>query len=376
MRHLAIAFAAALLTPTALAAQASFYAHDNYTQYELLDPASHQFAITYYVTERQPGALYLLNQTRSGSEGSGIAVFDPQTGKPLKFDYMTGAELTAAGMKGRFAATEHYIRAHLPRPVPEGGEGRVRILKTYKDEKSYFTDGQHIVFARSLGIARNAIVLPKGYGLVSSNVAAQVLPTPDGRLKISFEHAHGYPADVTIRAGRTSAAHQSQMPTPRERAFDSAKTLYDFTDFAQDGSTVTHEYIETEPGTEARLKRPVELAPEFTVTDVDTGRTLPVRDSGHQRLARLEVPITDASQSARLRITGRGKSTSGYAGLVNIDLSPVATRAVVLLPPGWDVWTISVPATVSTQADGRIAIQIYNGDATRAFPVTVRAVRR
>ena len=77
MRHLAIALAASLLVPASAAAQASFYSHDNYTQYELLDPASHQFAITYYVTERQVGALYLFNQTRSGSEGSGIAVFDP-----------------------------------------------------------------------------------------------------------------------------------------------------------------------------------------------------------------------------------------------------------------------------------------------------------
>ncbi|HXG54204.1 MAG TPA: hypothetical protein VNJ03_02395 [Vicinamibacterales bacterium] len=166
----------------------------------MLEPGSAQFAITYYVTERRPGSLVLLNQTRSGSAGSDIAVFDPRTGKPLKFDYLSGDELTNAGTPGRFDPAEHYIRAHLPRPVPDGGEGRVKILKTYKDERAYFVEGEDIIFKRSLGIARNAIVLPKGYRLVTSNVAGQVFTIPDGRLKISFEHAHGYAADVTIRA--------------------------------------------------------------------------------------------------------------------------------------------------------------------------------
>ena len=53
------------------------------------------------------------------------------------------------------------------------------------DEKSYYTQGDDIVFARSLGIARNAIVLPRDYNLVSSNVAAQVFalgrPAEDSR---------------------------------------------------------------------------------------------------------------------------------------------------------------------------------------------------
>ena len=103
---------------------------------DLLEPASHQFAIVYFLTERRVGATVVLNQTRSGSAGSDVAVFDPVTGEPLKFEDMTGAELTADGTTGRFDPQEHYIRAHLTRPVREGSEGRVRILKTYMDEKS------------------------------------------------------------------------------------------------------------------------------------------------------------------------------------------------------------------------------------------------
>ena len=35
----------------------------------------------------------------------------------------------------------HYIQVELARPVPEGGEARIRILKTYKDAKSYYREG-------------------------------------------------------------------------------------------------------------------------------------------------------------------------------------------------------------------------------------------
>src|SRR5687768_12049322 len=101
MRLVSAAALICLLPATAVGQQA-FYSHDNYTQYELLDPGSNQFAITYYVTERRVGSEYIFNQTRSGSAGTDISVFDPRTGKPLKFDYLSGAELTAAGMAGRF----------------------------------------------------------------------------------------------------------------------------------------------------------------------------------------------------------------------------------------------------------------------------------
>ena len=60
-----------------------------------------------------------------------------------------------------------------------------RILKTYKDPKSYYAEGDLIVFDRSLGIKRNAVVLPEGYELVSCNFPSQVIEEADGRLAIS-----------------------------------------------------------------------------------------------------------------------------------------------------------------------------------------------
>jgi len=93
--------------PQVPAAPGPFHWHDDYTEYHLLDPSSHQFAIVYFLNQRQAGMTYVLNQTRSGSEGSGIAVSDPRTGLPLRFDYKTGGELTAEGVRGNLNENEH-----------------------------------------------------------------------------------------------------------------------------------------------------------------------------------------------------------------------------------------------------------------------------
>jgi hypothetical protein len=378
MRPYVIALLALCATPALsvpAGAQQSFYSHDNYTQYELLDPASHRFAITYFVTERRVGARVLLNQTRSGSAGSDISVFDPQTGRPLKFDYVSGDELAKDGTAGRFDPAEHYIRAHLARPVPEGGEGRVKILKTYRDEKSYYTEGGDIVFKRSLGIARNAIVLPKGYRLVSSNVASQMFTTADGRLKISFEHAHGYAADVTIRARK--GAMFAGAREAAERAFDFSKTLYDLGPPEAHAFKVVHEYLETARAARVTLPRlGWTYTGDLVVTDVDHGARLAVSRSKKLPVATLTTPITAADQSARLRMTATvidrayriDKGVLLWEGLVE------QPRVTILLPTSWDVASISVPATIATQQDGRVAIHVYNGRA-EPLKVTLRAAR-
>ncbi|HEY7547130.1 MAG TPA: hypothetical protein VID27_19710, partial [Blastocatellia bacterium] len=87
--------------------------------------------------------------------------------------------------------------------VPAAGEYRLIIYKTYKDDKSYYAEGDLIVFKRSLGIPRNSIVLPAGFEIVSSSVAAQVITERDGRLKIAMVNpGSGGPLEVTIKARR------------------------------------------------------------------------------------------------------------------------------------------------------------------------------
>lgn len=174
---------------------------DDYTRYELLAPETAKFRILYDVTATTPGARYFFNPIRKGSEASDEAVTDPVTGAPLRFTEVDGATARAQGLS-RADLETRYIRVELPRPVPQGGEIRIRIDKTYRDPKSYYTEGGEIVFNRSLGIKRNAIVLPQGYELVSCNVPSQVLTDGQGRIVVSFINPGPGAAPLVIRGRR------------------------------------------------------------------------------------------------------------------------------------------------------------------------------
>jgi len=171
---------------------------DDYTRYELLAPEAAQFRIVYEVTATTPGALFYFNPIRKGSEASDEAVYDRASGKPLRFEVVDGAAARAAG-ETKADLDTRYIKVELPRPVPNGGELRLRIDKTYKDPKSYFSEGERVVFSRSLGVRRNAVVLPAGYELVACNVPAQVLQEPDGRIKVSFMNPGPDAATVVVK---------------------------------------------------------------------------------------------------------------------------------------------------------------------------------
>jgi hypothetical protein len=149
---------------------------DDYTRYELQDPASASFRVLYEVTATTPGAKRFWNAIRKGSVASRESVTDPASGRPLRFIEVSGLEARANGHEDADADTR-YIQIDLPTPVPREGEIRLLIDKTYKDEKSYFVEDKTglIVFSRSLGVKRNAVVLPPGYELVACNYPSQVV---------------------------------------------------------------------------------------------------------------------------------------------------------------------------------------------------------
>jgi hypothetical protein len=183
------------------AADARAQDSDDYTRYELLAPETAQFRIVYEVTATTAGALFYFNPIRKGSEASDEAVYDRASGKPLRFEVIDAAAARAAGETKAHLDTR-YIKVELPRPVPKGGELRLRIDKTYKDAKSYFVEGERIVFSRSLGVRRNAVVLPAGYELVGCNVPVQVLSEADGRVKMSFMNPGPDAASVVVKGRR------------------------------------------------------------------------------------------------------------------------------------------------------------------------------
>jgi len=175
---------------------------DEYSRYELLDPDSSRFHILFEVTAIAPSATVYFNPIRKGSEASDESVRDRATSRPLPFEVVSGEEARRSGLPEADPATD-YIRIHLPRPVPPEGGVRLLIEKTYKDAKSYRREGtDRIVFARTLGIRRNAVVLPPGYELIGCNVPSQILTGPDGRLVVSLMHTGPEAVPLVLTARR------------------------------------------------------------------------------------------------------------------------------------------------------------------------------
>lgn len=175
--------------------------YEDYTRYELLGPDTAQFKIQFETAATESGATAYFNPIRKGSEATDERVFDLASGKPLPFGVVSGATARQTGLPDADLDTQ-YIRVTLPRPVPQDGLVRVFIEKTYRDPKSYFLEGDAIVFVRSLGVRRNAIVLPAGYEVTECNVPSQILSEPDGRIQVSFVNSAPDAAPLILKARR------------------------------------------------------------------------------------------------------------------------------------------------------------------------------
>ena len=338
------------------------FTQDAYTEYAILAPGSEEFRIRFLPEETTVGATELVNATRGGSEGSGVEVYDPRTGKPLKFSYQQDGN----------DPENHAIHAALPIPVPQGGVGRVLIDKTYKDPRTYMMHGDDIVWVRSLSGYRLGVLLPKGFAFISSNVAAHLTTAPDGRLKLAFANPSGQSNPVTIHARRSPAAF-----TPRhdpDMFFDDIKTLYDL-DAPETGRIrVEQTYSDFRRGASAKLDTLAYLTlQDLKVIDLDTAKALvAVKD-----VVKLDVPIVDEKQSAHLKIAGTLKDP-GYKvvnGELVFDRTLRGLRNTVLLPSGWDVAAVSQSGTIGMY-EGRSFVALINLNAENTYRVTIRASRR
>ena len=343
------------------------FSQDAYTEYSILEPGSESFSIRFLPEETRVGATELVNATRGGSEGSGVEVFDPRTGKPLKFTYEQQGN----------DPENHAIHAQLPIPVPEGGIGRVLILKTYKDPRTYMMHGDDIVWVRSLSGYRLGVLLPKGFAFISSNVAAQLTTAPDGRLKLAFANPSGQSNPVTIHAHKTTATFPPQKFN--DVFFDDIKTLYDL-DTPESGRIhVEQIYSDARKGARARLDSLAYLnLGDLKVTDLDTAHVLETaRDTG-ATFATLEVPIEHERQSAHLKITGT-LHAPGYTvvgGELVFERTLEGLRNTIVLPKGWEVAAVSQSGTIGTDRDGRAFVALINLNAENSYKVMIRARRQ
>jgi len=390
---------------------------DEYTRYELLSPDSASFRIRYEVTATTAGAKYYFNPIRKGSTASEEAVYDAMTGAKLQFEIVSGEEARKDPLMADEDAGTNYIKVHLARPVPKEGQGRLLILKTYKDAKSYYRDGDAIVFNRSLSIKRNSVVLPAGYELVGCNVPSQVLSEPDGRIAISFMNGSAGEAPLLLRAKpgaltgaaavphATTSARSWEAPfggeTEKERLSERAHQDRDIVYFLQQPEThafsLYHDYTESRPGVDKYLNvvrvGSTVSAPSAYVLDTGEKLATQIMNGTELAMANIEAgePVTPTTQivvirftpvkkgeSIRLRISETYTALASYRlegdGLV-FDRSLGRPRNAVVLPEGWYLTASAIPATVSQLADGRVRLDFWNGRPD-SVDVLIKARRR
>ena len=390
---------------------------DEYTRYELLAPETASFTIYYEVAATTAGAKFFYNPIRKGSSASDESVYDAMLGKPLHFDVVNGAEARKDALMPDADLTTSYIKVALARPVPEHGEGRVLIVKTYKDVKSYYLDGSTIVFNRPLGVQRNKVILPFGYAVVGLTVPSQILTETDGRIAISFLHSGAGEAPLVLRASKDAQMGKAALPkalttqrswespfkgeTEQERLSERAHQDRDIVYFLQQPEThafsLYHDYTESRAGVNgyANVVREGSVASHPAASVLDTGEQLQALEMSGAQMTASKINVGEAveptarvvvirfaplqtGQTLRLRISETYTAPLSYrmdGDELVFDRSLGRPRNAVVLPSGWYCTSSAAPATVSLLPDGRVRLDYWD-DRPEPVDVLLKARRR
>jgi hypothetical protein len=190
------------LTSVAIAAQQGPFSErarqDREIVYFLKAPETHSFELFHDVTITEIGRSNYVNVVRAGSKATNPSAYNLDTGEPLTVETLRGDEITKAKVNiGNEAVTPQTEVVLITYPAVEKGKTtRIRIWETYTDPERYKLDGDLLVWDRSFGRPRNAVVLPEGYMLVGSAFPARVSLTDDGRVRLDFDN----PRNDEVRA--------------------------------------------------------------------------------------------------------------------------------------------------------------------------------
>ena len=368
---------------------------DEFATYELLAPETNAFRTDYEVAVTTASATTFYDRIGSGLQSVPPAV----GGADRAIDLMTGDALNVE-QKGE------YLEIRLARPVPaDGGQARLRIVKTYKDPKSYYREGDTIVFSRSIGLRRAAFVLPAGFQLLECSVPSQVLSEPDGRIRVSFMNQAPGPAALVIKAkpgaatgdaakpraltnARSWETPAAQGPTERARLSERAHQDRDIVYFLQSPDTnafsLYHDYTESREGIDKYLNvvRTGSTVSKPSAKILDTGEALKGDvltgaqmkaagiDAGVEQVAAdQQVVVTHFAsvkkgQSVRLRLSETYTAPQSYrldGDEFVFERSLGRPRNSVVLPRGWYLTWLSIPAVIRQTPDGLTRVDFVNG---------------
>lgn len=171
--------------------------------YFLQQPETHSFRLYHDYTESRTGVNGYANVVRQGSSASHPSASIVDTGEELKALEMSGADMIASKINVGEAVEPKARVVVIPfAPLKSGQSLRLRIVETYTAPASYRLDGEELVFDRSLGRPRNAVVLPTGWYCTFSAAPATVGRLPDGRIQLGYWDDRPEAVDVLLKAKR------------------------------------------------------------------------------------------------------------------------------------------------------------------------------
>jgi len=175
--------------------------------YELQEPPSHAFRITHDYTERREGVKHYFNVVRAGSKVSDPESIDLDSGENLKWETLSGKQVKERKLPISDAIKDDtgIVVTYFVQPVAKGATVRLRLKETYTDAKSYYLDGDELVWDRTLGRLRNTVVLPAGWYLTALGSPGVVQTLPDGRVSVYVVNPRNDDVRVYLRARRRAA---------------------------------------------------------------------------------------------------------------------------------------------------------------------------
>jgi hypothetical protein len=370
---------------------------DEYIRYELLDPSTHSVRITHDLSVVAAGVTSYADVVPGDSQPSDISTIDLMSGTPLVFAVRGG-----------------HVDVTLARPVPTGGQARLRILITLKGGNSYRQSGSDLAFEHPSSARRGAVVLPRGFELIGSAMPVQVIQEADGRIAASFMTSYPFSNNagtmVSIHARalkspsgpvqhdvRTFAEPRPQTasadpPRPEqsmdqirvtERAVQDREIVYFLKQPETHAFSLYHDYTASREGEHqyVNVVRTGSTVSDPSAMILDTGETLRTRTLTGADIAREKIEINERvdpdtqvvlipftpvkkGTSIRLRISETYTDPARYAlidGQLMWHRSFGRNRNDMVLPEGWYLTTSSIPAVISTEKDGRIRLSFWNG---------------
>jgi hypothetical protein len=169
--------------------------------YFLQQPDTNAFMLYHDFTETRPGVNGYANVVRKGSVASNPSASILDTAEQLQAKEMSGAEMIELKINAGEAVDPAARVVVIPfEPVRAGETRRLRIAETYTAPASYRLEGEDLVFDRSFGRPRNAVVLPSGWYCTFSAAPVTASQLPDGRVRLDYWNDRPEAVSVLLKA--------------------------------------------------------------------------------------------------------------------------------------------------------------------------------